>query len=50
MDSSHRATSSNYPSVFAALPRVAMFKIHPALLSTEQADFRREKGGGGGNG
>lgn len=47
MDSSHKATCSNYPSVFTALPRVAMFKIHPVLLSTEQAGFRSGAWGGG---
>lgn len=40
MDSSHKATSSNYPSVFTALPRVAMFKIHPVLHGTDHTDFK----------
>lgn len=48
MDSSHKATLSNYPSVFTVLLRVAVFEIHPALLSTEQADLGRGWGEGGG--
>jgi len=47
MDSSHKTTFSNYPSVFTVLPRVTMFKIHPVLLSTEQPDFRRQRSGTG---
>lgn len=41
MDPSHKAALGNYPSVFTLLLRAAVLEIHPALLSTEQADLGR---------